>query len=129
VPRRIGAAELVRSFYEAFNARDLEALASLMHEDAELVTARGPRYGRLAAREWANPVPGGELEQRVVLEGVREHGQTAVALIRRQWWWRNGGGLADEEELATVFKLRDGLIQRMVTGIDRAAALAEAGIE
>jgi ketosteroid isomerase-like protein len=129
VPRRVGAAELVRSFYEAFNARDLETLASLLHEDAELVTARGPRYGRLAAREWATPVPDGELEQRVVLEGVREHGPTAVALIRRQWWWRDGGGLADEEELATVFELRDGLIERMVAGIDRAAALAEAGIE
>jgi ketosteroid isomerase-like protein len=129
VPRRLGAAELVRGFYEAFNAGDLEALVTLLHEDAELLTARGPRYGRLAAREWANPSPQGKLEQRVVLEGVRVHGDTAVALIQRQWWWRDSGELADEEELGAVFELRDGLIGRIVTGIDRAAALAEAGIE
>jgi ketosteroid isomerase-like protein len=129
VPRRVGAAELVRSFYDAFNARDPEAIASLLHEDAELITARGPRYGRTAAREWAARIPEGELDQRVVLEGVREHGGTAVALIRRQWRWREGGELADEEELASVFELRDGLIGRIITGVDRAAALAEAGIE
>jgi len=129
VPRRLGAADLVRRFYDAINAREVEALDSLLHEDVELITARGPRYGRLAAREWATRAPDGELEQRIVLEGVREHGPTAVALIRRQWWWRDGGGLADEEELASVFELRDGLINRLVTGVDRAAALAEAGIE
>jgi ketosteroid isomerase-like protein len=129
VSRGLAAPEAVRSFYEAFNTGDLDALAALLHEDAELITARGPRYGRLAAREWATPSPDGELVQRVVLDGVREHGATAVALIRRQWRWREGGGVADEEELASVFELRDGLISRLVSGIDRAAALAGAGIE
>jgi hypothetical protein len=52
-----------------------------------------------------------------------------VALIRRQWRWRDGAEVVDEEELGAVFELRDGLIGRIVTGIDRAAALAEAGIE
>jgi ketosteroid isomerase-like protein len=129
VPRRVGAAELVRGFYEAFNAGDLDAVVGFLHEDAELVTARGPRYGRPAAREWATPSSEGDLEQSVVLEGVREQGDTAVALIRRQWRWRVGGELAAEEELGAVFELRDGLIERLITGIDRAAALAEAGIE
>jgi ketosteroid isomerase-like protein len=129
VPRRVGAAELVRAFFDAFNARDLDALVSVLAEDAELVTARGPRYGRLAAREWATPIPEGELEQRIVLEGVREQGDAAVALIRKQWSWRETGALAEEEELAAVFEVRDGLISRIVTGTDRAAALADAGIE
>jgi hypothetical protein len=78
---------------------------------------------------WASREPGGELEQRVILEGVREHQDRAVALIRRQWWWRDRQELADEEELGALFEFRDGLIGRVVTGEDRAAALASAGIE
>lgn len=122
-------ADLVRRFYDAFNAQDLEGLAATLHPQAELVTARGPRYGREGARVWATREPGGELEQRVVLEGVREHGQRAVALIRRQWWWSGREELAEDEELAALFEFREGLIDRIVTSEDRAAALASAGIE
>jgi len=124
-----GADDLIRAFYDAFNAQDLEALVATLHPDVEMVTARGPRYGHEGARVWATRLPSGELEQRVVLDGVREHGDRAVALIRRQWWWQGKDELADEEELGAVFELRDGLIGRVVTGEDRAAALASAGIE
>ena len=124
-----GADELIRTFYDAFNDEDLDALVATLHEDVELVTARGPRFGHGGARTWATRNPGGELEQRVVLEGVRQHGSRAVALIRRQWWWRDEDELAEEEELGALFELRDGLIGRIVTAEDRAAALASAGIE
>ena len=110
-------------------SEDLDALVATLDPDVELVTARGPRYGHDGARVWATRDPGGELEQRIVLEGVREHGDRAVALIRRQWWWRDEDELAEEEELASLFELRDGLIGRVVTAEDRAAALASAGIE
>jgi ketosteroid isomerase-like protein len=122
-----GADELIRSFYDAFNEQDLEALVATLHDDVELVTARGPRYGHDGARAWATRDPGGDLEQRIVLDGVREHGERA--LIRRQWWWREEDELADEEELGAMFELRDGRIGRVVTAEDRAAALASAGIE
>lgn len=124
-----GADRLIRAFYDAFNEEDLDALVATLHHDVELVTARGPRYGHDGARIWATRNPGGELEQRVVLDGVREHGDRAVALIRRQWYWRDGNELADEEELGALFELRDGRISRVVTAEDRAAALASAGIE
>jgi hypothetical protein len=94
-----------------------------------MVTPRGPRHGHDGARDWAARQPGGDLEQRVVLEGVREHGDRAVALIRRQWWWRDRDELAEEEELGALFEFRDDLIARVVTAEDRAAALASAGIE
>ena len=130
MPRGLSAAEdLVRRFYDAFAAEDLEAMVATLHPEVELVTARGPRYGHEGARVWATRVPGGDLEQRVVLDGVREHGDRAVALIRRQWWWREQDKLAEEEELAALFELRDGLIGRVVTAEDRASALASAGIE
>ena len=124
-----GADDLIRAFYDAFNEEDLEALVATLHGDVELVTARGPRLGHQGARTWATRNPGGELEQRIALDGVRQHGDRAVALIRRQWWWREEGELAEEEELGAVFELRDGLIARVVTSEDRAAALATAGIE
>ena len=123
------AEELIRRFYEAFNDEDLEALVATLHPAVELVTARGPRFGHEGARVWASREPGGELEQRVVLEGIREHGDRAVALIRRQWWWREKDELADEEELGALFEFRDGLIGRVVCSEDRAAALASAGLE
>ena len=123
------AEDLVRRFYDAFNAEDLEGLVATLHPDVELVTARGPRYGHDGARVWATRVAGGELEQRIALDGVRVRGERAVALVRRQWWWREEGELAEEEELASLFELRDGLIERVVTAEDRAAALASAGIE
>jgi ketosteroid isomerase-like protein len=130
VPRGLSAAEdLVRRFYDAFAAEDLEALVATLHPDVELVTARGPRYGHDGARVWATRAPEGDLEQRVVLDGVRVHGDRAVALFRRQWWWRDQDELAEEEELASLFEFRDGLIGRVVTAEDRAAALASAGIE
>jgi hypothetical protein len=125
----VAFAELIRRFYEAFNAEDLDALVATLHPGVELVTARGPRFGHEGARVWASREPGGELEQRVVLEGIREHGDRAVALIRRQWWWRGEDKLADEEELGALFEFRDGLIGRVVCSEDRAAALASAGIE
>jgi hypothetical protein len=74
-------------------------------------------------------VPGGELEQRCVLEGVRANGDCAVGLIRRQWWWREDEEMAEEEEVGSLFEFRDGLIARIIPGQDRAAALAAAGIE
>jgi ketosteroid isomerase-like protein len=123
------AEDLVRRFYDAFAAGDIEGLVATLHPEVELVTSRGPRYGHDGARVWATRVPGGELEQRVVLDGVREQGDLAVALIRRQWWWREDDELAEEEELGALFELRDGLIARVVTAEDRAAALASAGIE
>jgi ketosteroid isomerase-like protein len=121
--------ELIRRFYDAFNGEDLDALVATLHPEVELVTVRGPRYGHEGARVWASREPGGELEQRVLLEGVRENEDRAVALIRRQWYWRGKEQPADEEELGALFEFRDGLIGRVVTGEDRAAALAGAGIE
>ena len=122
-------AALIRRFYDAFNAQDLDGLLRTLHPDVELVTTRGPRFGHDGARAWATREPGGELEQRVVLEGVREQGERAVALIRRQWWWRDRDVFAEEEELAALFEFERDLIGRIVTSEDRAAALASAGIE
>ena len=40
--------EVVRRFYEAFNAQDLDAFVATLHPEVELQTARGLREGREA---------------------------------------------------------------------------------
>lgn len=104
----------VRGFYEAFDGQDLDAFVGWLDPEAELITARGPRYGRDAARAWATRATTGELEQHLVLEQVRVKagGVAALARYRRQWWWRDSDELAREDEMAAVFELRDGRILR-----------------
>ena len=119
----------MRRFYEAFNAEDLDAFVAVLHPDVELHAARGIKRGREQARGWATRVPEGELHQRIVLEDVIGDGDTAVALSRRQWLWKGDGRLAADDEMAALFRFRDGLIACWRPFDDRAEAVREAGLE
>lgn len=125
MPRRL-ARELVDRFYAAFNDQDLDAFVATLHPEVELQTARGPREGREEARSWATKNPAGGLDQRIVLEAVREDDRAthAVALIRKQWWWRESEEAADDEPEAALFTFSDGLIARWQPFSDRDEALA-----
>jgi ketosteroid isomerase-like protein len=129
VPRsvgEVGVAELVERFYAAFNAEDLDAFAAVLHPHVELQTARGLREGRDEARRWATRNPAGGLEQRIVLEEVREgdRGAHALALIRKQWSWRETEEIAHDQPEAALFTFRDGLVARWQPFADRGEALA-----
>ena len=117
-------AEVVWRFYESFNSQDLDAFVATLHPDAELQTARGVRFGRDEARDWATKTPVGSLDQRLVLEAVRERGSHAVALYRKQWWWRETERMAREDPMAALFTFEDGLICRWQPYEDPAEALA-----
>ena len=119
---------MVRRYYEAFNAEDVDALAATLTEDVELQTARGLRRGRDEARAWATRSPTGQLTQRIELDDLRQRGGSVVAFIRKQWWWREESELAEEEEVAALFTMRDGLIGRWQPFTDRAEALEAAGM-
>jgi ketosteroid isomerase-like protein len=118
-----------RRFYEAFMAQDLDAFVEILHPRVELQTARGLVMGRDEARQWATRNPHGHLEQRYVIEELREHHNHVVALVRKQWWWQETNELADDEETAGLFTFMDGLISRWQPFTDRAEALRAAGIE
>jgi ketosteroid isomerase-like protein len=115
---------VVRRFYDSFNAQDLDAFAATLHPDAELQTARGVRSGRDEARAWATKTPIGSLDQRLVLEEVRERGTHAVALYRKQWWWKETERLAREDAMAALFTFEGGLISRWQPYEDPSKALA-----
>jgi ketosteroid isomerase-like protein len=105
---------LVREFYDAFNAQDLDRFVAVLHPDVELQTARGPREGREEARAWATKDPGGGLEQTMVLDEVIKdsRGTHALAVYHKQWHWRESAELARADQMAALFTFRDGLIGR-----------------
>jgi hypothetical protein len=85
---------------------------------------RGLRTGIDEAREWATRAPGG-VQQRIVLEELRERADLVLALIVREWWWEDSedADMAGEDVMAWLFELRDGLIGSWRPFDDRDQAL------
>jgi ketosteroid isomerase-like protein len=121
--------DLVRRFYEAFDARDLDGFVSTLHPHVELQTSRGLRIGLGEARNWATKSSEGGLEQRYVVEDLVEHRNHVVALVRQQWWWAEEDDLAEDNEAAALFTFDDELISRWQPFTDRADALRVVGLE
>ena len=125
----MNGADAVREFVDAFNEEAIDALVATLTEDVEIEGSRGILKGRDAARGWATRKPSGELTQRLVLEDLTEHGEHAIAAMRREWLWREDGAVADEQRLFCVATMRGGLIARWEPFEDRADALRAAGAE
>jgi hypothetical protein len=127
LPRSLSRAATARAFIDAFNAQDLDALAATIHPEVAIHAGRGLRTGIPAARDWARRAPGG-VQQLILLEGLRERDDRALALILREWWWddeeESSAGPARVEEMAWLFEFRDGLIASWRPFDDRAEALA-----
>jgi ketosteroid isomerase-like protein len=121
--------DLVRTFVEAFNEGDLDALVETLSEDVEIQSSRGLVEGREEARRWATRNPKGELRQRLLIDAIAEHGAHAVADLRRQWYWRENGEVGDEQPVYYVATLRDGLICRWQPFAKRDDALRAAGVD
>jgi ketosteroid isomerase-like protein len=120
--------ELVRRFYEAFNAEDLDRFVDTLHPHVELQTARGLRIGFAEARAWATRNPSGDLRQRYVVDDLVEEGNHVVALVRKQWRWKETEELAEEQEMAALFTFEGGSIARWQPFTERAEALRAVGI-
>jgi ketosteroid isomerase-like protein len=119
--------DTARAFIDAFNRGDLDTFAATLHPQVELHAGRGLRRGVVAARAWATRTPGG-VQQLILVDELRERGDRALALIRREWWWddqeESSAGPARVEEMAWLFELRDGLISSWRPFDDREEALA-----
>jgi limonene-1,2-epoxide hydrolase len=116
------ATDAVERFIEAFNSQDLDAFAETLDPEVEIVSGRGLRLGRDEARAWATFKPGG-VQQKVVVDELRESGDHVVALTRRQWYWDGTDELASEDEMAHLFEIRDGRVARWQPFEDRDEAL------
>jgi ketosteroid isomerase-like protein len=95
--------EVARAFYDAYNARDSEALDRLLHPEAEITTlsARGGlggEWSRGTTRQYFEQLDEAWAGLRIEIEDYREVDERVVALgVAR------GAGLSSHIELATDF--------------------------
>jgi ketosteroid isomerase-like protein len=125
----LDAADAARTFIEAFNDEDLEALVAVLDPEVEIQTSRGIVIGHDEARRWATRIPTGELHQRLVLDWIRDEGRHVIVGAKREWFWREDGKIADAQDLAIVATIGDdGRITRWQPFEDRGEALQAAGV-
>jgi limonene-1,2-epoxide hydrolase len=121
--------EAVRAFIDGFNDQDFDLFVSVLDPGVELHTLKlGRITGHEEARRWATKQPGG-LQQHLVIDDLLQSGDQVVALLRQQWRWEDGDQLAEENEAAALFTLREGRIVRWRPFADRAGALQAAGMK
>ena len=98
-----GNVELATAFFDAYNARDSEAVDRLLDPDAEITTLTGraglpTRWSQGTTRQYFEQLDETLADLRVEIEGYRELGERVVALgvIR-------GAGKASHVEVANHF--------------------------
>ena len=122
-------ADAARTFIQALNDEDLDALVAVLDPEVEIQASRGIVIGHDEARRWATRKPTGDLHQRLVLDAIRDEGKHVIAFTRREWFWREGGDVADAQELAIVATIGDdGLITRWQPFDNRDEALQAVGV-
>ncbi len=132
--------EIARGFYEAWNARDFDRAAALMHDDGEIVIVgsgermRGPDGARRFSEMWANGFPDGRVEITAILA---EGDKVVVELTGRG---THTGALESAAgsipptgkevrlELCDVYELRDGKVVSLRTYFDSGSLLAQIGL-
>jgi limonene-1,2-epoxide hydrolase len=121
--------EAVRAFIDGFNDQDFDLFLSVLDPEVELHTLKlGLITGHEEARRWATKRPGG-LQQHLVIEDLVRGGDQVLALLRQRWLWEDGGEVAEENEVAALFTLREGRIVRWRPFADRAEALRTVGLD
>ena len=106
--------ELLRRAYEAFNARDVDAVLALMHPDVDWPNGMegGRVLGRAAVREyWTRQFE--MIDSRVEPEGFATDAEGRVVVDVHQVVHDPAGGLLSDGYVKHVYTVRDGLIERM----------------
>ena len=124
--------EVARAFFDAYNARDSEAMDRLLHPDAKLTTlsARGGLGGHWSqgtTKRYFEQLDEAWADFRIEVEHYRELGQRVVALGVAY-----GAGMSSQVEVASdfavVFVVMDSQILLLDTYDDWKAGLEAAGL-
>ena len=106
--------DLFRGLYEAFNRRDIDAVLALMSDEVDWPNAwKGGRLtGREAVRDywtaqWA------EIDPHVEPLSVTERPDGSLEVTVRQVVRSSDGELVGEGEVVHVYRMHEGLINRM----------------
>lgn len=115
---------LVAAWHEALNAGDADRVAALSHDDVEVVGPRGVASGRAVVRDWV-----GRAGTR--LEPLRWFQRDGSVVVEQRASWRTDetGEATVPIVVATAFRVRDGLVQRIARHDGLRQALADAGLD
>jgi ketosteroid isomerase-like protein len=129
-------AAVIDRFYEAFSARDVDAVLELCHDDVEIykdpsvvevVSALTPRGRERVAHYLTGWLDSWDMyEPRVA--GLREAGDDEVVVLVDVLARGRGSQFDIEEEIADVLMFRDGLLAQLRLHVTRDAALRDAGL-
>ena len=120
--------ETIHRAYEAWSSRDIEAIVSLVHPEAEARPILGANIGagvyagREGARRWFQDLhqEWEAFETRVT--GIEERGDRTLCTIAVRARGRASGAVI-EGEMYHLLEFRDGLIWRLEAFLDRDAAM------
>jgi ketosteroid isomerase-like protein len=116
-----------RSWQAAMNARDVERLVALAHDDVEVEGPRGVGRGSGLLRAWMDRQAG---EVGLHLETRRwfARGDTVVVDQLAEWRSAGTGEVVERQEIGSVLVVRDGRVARFARHPDLGAALHAAGL-
>jgi ketosteroid isomerase-like protein len=120
-PRPPSEVEVVIAWHEALNDRDLDRLVSLCSDDVEFGGPGGSGHGPELLREWFAS-SGLDLELGAFLQ------RGEVVVVSQEAQWTSPGGAGAVENVASVFRVREGRIVSIIRYPDLDAALIGAGI-
>jgi len=100
---------VVRAWHDALNRGEIDFLASLLHDDVEFGGPRGSGHGAEKVRDWAR-------RAGITLEPLRWFQRDEDVVVAQQARWRDPetGVLGSPIDAASTFRIRDGLVQRVV---------------
>jgi len=106
--------ELLRRAYEAFNARDVDAVLALMHPDVDWPNGMegGRVLGHAAVREyWTRQFE--VIDSRVEPEAFTTDAEGRVVVDVHQVVRDTAGEVLSDGRVEHVYTIRDGLVERM----------------
>jgi hypothetical protein len=110
-------------WHAALNAGDVDRLASLSTADIEVGGPRGSGRGADLLRDWV-------ARAGITLEPRRVYGRDGTLVVEQSAQWRSvDGQLTPPQTVASVFRVRDGLVAAVLRYDDVAAALQAAGLD
>jgi ketosteroid isomerase-like protein len=126
--------ELVRQAMEAWNREDIEALIPLSDPEVEFVSIFADMEGRTyrgyeGLRQYFADMNDVWAVFHREIEEIRDAGSDQVVVFFRLQGTARASSVPVDERVTTVFRLRDGLLHRMVVYRDREEALKAAGLE
>jgi ketosteroid isomerase-like protein len=119
-----GDIAIVHAWHDALNSGDLDRLTALMHDDVAFGGPRGEGRGAALVRDWTE-----RSGIRLTPDRWFQRNGVVVVAQRAQWPDPDTGGLTPPDDIASVFEVRDGLVQRVIRYGSLHEALAVVGFD